>query len=212
MKARERKIGILGGTFNPVHLGHLALARAAKQRFRLDEVWFVPCARPPHKAAPDLASDKDRLAMLRAALRGRKYFRVADIELRRGGISYSVDTLRELKRRFPAAHFHFIIGADMLPELHTWREIEHLLALCRFVVMCRPGARLAARRIRLPAPWPERLQRGFFEGPFLKISSSEVRARARRGLPLDHLVPKAVGRYIERRALYAGKGKRPSKQ
>jgi nicotinate-nucleotide adenylyltransferase len=211
MTPRARKIGILGGTFNPVHFGHLALAEAALRRFRLDEVWFIPCAKPPHKRVPKLASDRDRLAMLRAALRGRPRFRLLDLELRRGGVSYSVETLRTLRRRFPGARFYFIIGADMLPGLHAWRDIRSLLRLCRFVTMHRPGALHAARVIRLPAPLRARVKSGFFEGPALNISSSAVRSRAQRGLSIEHLVPAAVARYIKEKGLYRGKGKTPSK-
>lgn len=212
MRKRARKIGILGGTFNPVHLGHLALARAARQRFRLDEVWFIPCARPPHKTVPDLASDRDRMAMLRAALRDEPSFKVRDIELRRKGVSYSIKTVRAFKRRYPHDRFYFIIGADMLSGLHEWRNIHELLGLCRFVTMQRPGARQRSRAIRLGSPWRAKLKAGFFRGPLLNISSSDIRERARRGLSIRDLVPEAVARYIEQKAVYAGKGKRPSKQ
>lgn len=211
VKKRALKIGILGGTFNPVHLGHLALAHAALQRFHLDQVWFVPCARPPHKRVPDLASDQDRLAMLRAALRGEPRFRIRDLELRRGGVSYSVETLRTFVRRFPNYRFYFIIGADMLPGLHAWREIRNLLKLCRFVTMHRPGAVRTDRVIKLPERLRAQLRRGFFEGPRIDVSSSAVRARARRELPIEHLVPRAVARYIEQKGLYRRKGKKPSK-
>lgn len=199
------RLGILGGTFNPVHLGHLMMAQDALERFRLDRVVFMPCARPPHKAARDLASDEDRLAMLRLAVRGDPRFTVSDLELRRGGISYTIETIRALQRRRPDVRWHFIIGSDSLFELHGWREIGELLRRCVFLTLERPGyspARMTARRLRLPEPWPGRLARNVFRGHVMDISSTEVRARAASGASIRFLVTPAVAGYIRRRKLY----------
>ncbi|MBP7830514.1 MAG: nicotinate-nucleotide adenylyltransferase [Kiritimatiellae bacterium] len=199
------RLGILGGTFNPVHLGHLMMAQDALERFRLDRVVFMPCARPPHKAARDLASDTDRLAMLRLAVRGDPRFAVSDLEIRRGGISYTIETIRALQRRRPGVRWHFIIGSDSLFELHSWREIGELLRRCAFLTLERPGyspARMTARRLRLPEPWPERLARNVFRGHVMDISSTEVRARAAAGASIRFLVTPAVAGYIRRRKLY----------
>ena len=125
MKRRER-VGILGGTFNPIHLGHLLIAQDAMEQLGLDRVKFIPSATPPHKTVDKLASERDRLRMITLAIRGNGCFEVDDIEIRRGGKSYSVDTLTELRRREPRAAFYFIIGSDSLRELHLWREVQLL--------------------------------------------------------------------------------------
>jgi nicotinate-nucleotide adenylyltransferase len=187
------------------------LAQDALERFALDEVLFVPCSVPPHKAGDTLAPARDRLAMLRAAVRGNPRFRVLAAEIERGGVSYSVETLRALRRARPGSRFHFIIGLDTLYELHTWREIYELLRLCTFVTMFRPGRR-AGRRIRLRPPWPARLRRNLFAGHAIGVSASEIRARRARGEGIRYLVPAAVERYILARRLYGGKESRRSKR
>ncbi|OQA28067.1 MAG: Nicotinate-nucleotide adenylyltransferase [Verrucomicrobia bacterium ADurb.Bin345] len=212
MKQAGRKIGILGGTFNPVHAGHMELARQAMRRFDLSGILFIPCAQPPHKAAPDLVADKHRLAMLREAIRREPRFSVSDMELKRGGVSYSIDTLHALRRRRPRDQYFFIIGADMLAELHLWKNIYELLGLCEFVTMVRPGTETGRLRIPLKAPWPERLRANLFKGPLLDISSRNIRARVRRGWRIDHLVTAAVDRYIQRHSLYRKKEKERSKR
>src|SRR5579862_7291363 len=136
---RHLRIGILGGTFNPIHLGHLLIAQDAIEQLRLDRVKFIPSATPPHKSVDKLASEKDRVRMIRLAIRGNARFEVDDIEIKRGGKSYSVDTLMELRQQDPRAKFYFIIGADSLRELHLWRDVGRLVKLCTFVTVPRPG-------------------------------------------------------------------------
>ena len=196
-----RAIGLLGGTFNPVHEGHLSIAREALRLFALDAVWFIPCAVPPHKPAHNLASNEDRLAMLRLALAGEPRFDALPIEFDRPGKSYTVDTVRALQALHPGDGFVFIIGADTLPELHTWHQPLELLSLVRIVTLARPGFVPDAVALQLPPPWPARLLADLRTGDPLDVSSRDVRAKIAAGQPLS-LVPEPVQRYIQEHNLY----------
>ena len=196
-----RAIGLLGGTFNPVHEGHLSIAREALRLFALDAVWFIPCAVPPHKPAHDLAANEDRLAMLRLALAGEPRFAALSIEFDRPGKSYTVDTVRALQALHPGDGFVFIIGADTLPELHTWHQPLELLSLVRIVTLARPGFVPDAVALQLPPPWPARLLADLRTGDPLDVSSRDVRAKIAAGQPLS-LVPEPVQRYIQEHNLY----------
>ena len=196
-----RAIGLLGGTFNPVHEGHLSIAREALRLFALDAVWFIPCAVPPHKPAHNLASNEDRLAMLRLALAGEPRFAALSIEFDRPGKSYTVDTVRALQALHPGDGFVFIIGADTLPELHTWHQPLELLSLVRIVTLARPGFVPDAVALQLPPPWPARLLADLRTGDPLDVSSRDVRAKIAAGQPLS-LVPEPVQRYIQEHNLY----------
>jgi nicotinate-nucleotide adenylyltransferase len=196
MTALKRKIGILGGTFNPIHLGHLLIAQDALERARLDHVIFIPSAMPPHKPLAGNVTAAHRLQMVRLAIAGNPRFAVDDLEVRRGGRSYSVETLEELRARHPGAEFYFIIGADSLNELHRWRAAERLVRLCRFLAVTRPGfsprppRQLTGLRYRIVAGHP------------CAIASREVRARIAGKKSIRYLVPEPVRRYIERKNLY----------
>jgi nicotinate-nucleotide adenylyltransferase len=197
------KIGILGGTFNPVHLGHLIMAQDAMEEFGLDAVRFIPAAVPPHKALTGNVSATRRLAMLRLAIRGNPRFEIDRTEIDRGGTSYSVDTLTELRRKEPNAHFYFIIGADSLCELHTWREVERLIDLCTFITVARPGFKpTPATDQRLNRTVAKRLRQHVLQGHASAISSRDIRARIARGASIRYLVPDAVRRYILAHRLY----------
>ena len=196
-----RTIGLLGGTFNPVHEGHLSIAREALRLFALDGVWFIPCAVPPHKPVHDLAANEDRLAMLRLALAGEPRFAALDVEFNRPGKSYTLDTVRALQALHPAEAFVFIVGADTLPELPTWHRPLDLLSLVRIVSLARPGFAPDAAAIHLPPPWPERLLADLRSGEPLDVSSREIRAKIAAGQPVS-LVPESVLRYIEEHNLY----------
>ena len=196
-----RAIGLLGGTFNPVHEGHLSIAREALSLFALDAVWFIPCAVPPHKPAHNLASNEDRLAMLRLALAGEPRFDALPIEFDRPGKSYTVDTVRALQALHPGDGFVFIIGADTLPELHTWHQPLELLSLVRIVTLARPGFVPDADVLQLPPPWPARLLADLRTGDPLDVSSRDVRAKIAAGQTLS-LVPEPVQRYIQEHNLY----------
>ena len=196
-----RAIGLLGGTFNPVHEGHLSIAREALRLFALDAVWFIPCAVPPHKPAHNLAANEDRLAMLRLALAGEPRFDALPIEFDRPGKSYTVDTVRALQALHPGDGFVFIIGADTLPELHTWHQPLELLSLVRIVTLARPGFVPDAVALQLPPPWPARLLADLRTGDPLDVSSRDVRAKIAAGQTLS-LVPEPVQRYIQEHNLY----------
>lgn len=202
--SRER-LGIFGGSFNPVHTGHLLLAQTALEQFGLDRVLFVPCAVQPQKNPRLLAPAEQREAMLAAAIMDNPRFDLLDIELRRGGVSYTVDSLRELRPLYPQADFLFMIGADTLTELHGWKDIGTILELCSFIVFARPGYDLAALRpemLKLPPPWPERLLRNICSVRQMDISSSDIRHRVAEGLNIRYLVPQQVEMIIMERHLY----------
>jgi nicotinate-nucleotide adenylyltransferase len=186
-----KRIGILGGTFNPVHAGHLILAQDALKQFDLDRVLFIPCARPPHKRPDRLASAKHRMAMLKAALKGDPRFVVSDIEIKRGGISYSIDTVRRLKQLHPCTEIYFVIGGDSINELKSWKRILELQRLCRFIAMDRPGFQV---------PGSSKVE--MFKGHRVDISSSEIRRCVAEGRSILRLVPPAIEQYITRHRLY----------
>jgi len=201
------RIGVLGGTFNPVHLGHLILAQDALEIFELDQVIFVPCDKPPHKDASYVIPATHRLAMLQMALTGNPAFDICDLELRRGGTTYTVDTMRALTRRYQNVELVFIIGSDTLAELHLWKEIDALLNLCRFVTLARPGFDLntfTEEKLKLPSPWPQTLLRQVAQGHVVEISSSDIRHRAAEDMRIRYLVPSPVELYIAEHNLYTG--------
>jgi nicotinate-nucleotide adenylyltransferase len=201
---RNARIGLLGGTFNPIHVGHLLIAQDAMEALDLDRVKFIPAATPPHKPLDRNISGTQRLRMVRLAIRGCERFEADDIEVRRGGPSYSVETVGELGLRHPGAEFYFIIGSDSLGELPLWREIRRLARLCTFVVVARPG-------FAAGMPKGLGLRCRFVEGHLCEISSSEIRRRLARGQSVRWLVPEAVLRYIRRVKLYQRKEPRSSK-
>jgi nicotinate-nucleotide adenylyltransferase len=190
------KLGIFGGTFDPPHVGHLILAEHAREQLQLDGVRFLPAGDPWRKSGRDLASAADRLAMTRLAVAGNEAFGVDDREMTREGPTYTVDTLREMRAVLsPADELFFILGGDALADLPYWHDPAGIAALARIAVVPREGASLP----RLPFG-AERLVR--VEMPYIGISSTLVRERARRGLSLRYLVPPAVEGYILERSLY----------
>ncbi len=199
------KMGILGGSFNPIHIGHLILAQEAMERLGLGEVVFIPSATPPHKDKSALADADDRLKMVELAIRGDGRFRASDVEIHRGGISYTVDTIHCLRREHPDRELVFIIGSDTLTDLRHWRRIDELLSMCRFAVFARPGADWKSLRpedLGLNSPWAERLLRDCVEGRLIDVSSSDIRRRVSERLSIRYLVPEPVEKYIRERRLY----------
>ena len=201
MAIKRKRIGILGGTFNPIHVGHLLIAQDALEQGELDCVRFIPTALPPHKHADHLATAAQRLAMVRLAIRGDDRFALDDLEIKRGGKSYSVDTLTELRRREPEAQFYFIIGGDSLAELHTWKNVARLVELCSFIVVTRPGFKSVAN-MKLGAAVRRKLRLQFVAGHLCEVASRDIRSRVARGQSVRYLVPENVFRYIQLRKLY----------
>ena len=188
------KLGLFGGSFDPIHLGHLLVARAAREEAALDRIFFIPAAQSPFKAAVTSASAQQRLRLVRLALAGDTSAEVDESELRRGGISFSIDTVRDYQKRFPGAELFYLIGADQTAQLHLWREAAKLARLAQFLVIPRPGEATA----ELPPPFRGQALRGF---PF-GVSSSEIRRRIKAALPIEYLVPAAVAEAIKNNALY----------
>ena len=198
-----RRTALFGGTFNPVHAGHLVVAQDACEQFELDEVIFLPCARPPHKDALPLAEGRHRLAMIEGALEGDPRFSVSGMELERGGASYTVDTLDAMRRRRPDDRLFFIIGSDSLLELHTWRAPERLLELADFITVSRPGFRAPSEAsLGLPPEAARSLLQRVCRAHALDISSSDIRRRVAEGLSIRYLVPSFVEMYIAEHGLY----------
>jgi len=199
------RLGIFGGSFNPIHNGHLLLAQTALEQFNLDRIFFMPCAVQPHKHPAVLAPGPLRETMIEMAILDNLSFDLLDIELRRGGISYSVDSLREIRALHPHADLFFLIGADSLPDLHGWKDIYSVLDMCTFAVFARPGYDthvLCPEMLKLNPPWSERLLRHICDVRRIDISSSDIRHRVAEGLSIRYLVPQAVEMVIMEHHLY----------
>ncbi|MHB9144108.1 MAG: nicotinate-nucleotide adenylyltransferase [Symbiobacteriia bacterium] len=199
-----QRLGILGGTFDPVHIGHLALAEAARAAFALDQVVFIPVAAPPHKGAAPAAAAEHRLAMVQLAVGGNPGFAVSSMELERPGPSYTVDTLVELRRRHPGASLFFIVGADEILDLSvTWREPRRVLELAEFIAATRPGFDLERLHEAL-APLGEGAEARIHPLPWLHlgVSASALRERLAAGKTVRYLVPDPVLAYMQRHHLY----------
>ncbi len=191
---KPSKIGLFGGSFDPVHLGHLLAARAAVEELGLDKLFFIPAAQSPFKPEKPNAPAENRLQWLHLALAGWTDCEVDDREIRRGGVSYAIDTVRDYAKAFPRAKLFYLIGADNVAQLNGWREAEELAKLAEFAAIPRPGAPAPA----FPGPCRGRTLKGFPLG----VSSSEIRARVKAGLPIEHLVPPAVADAIRAAGLY----------
>lgn len=198
-------LGVLGGTYDPPHFGHLAAAEEARHRLGLRRVLWVPAGSPPHKAKQGVTPAHHRVAMLRLAVSGNPVFEVSEIEQQRAGPSYTVDTLALLRAEHPAHELVFLLGSDEFAVLRTWREAHVLPELARLGVMVRAGVRLDAERVEEELP-SVRSRYELVPVPDLPISSAGLRARIRSGLPIRYLVPDAVREYIEREGLYGHGG------
>jgi nicotinate-nucleotide adenylyltransferase len=188
------KIGLFGGSFDPVHLGHLLVAQAAIEELGLNRLFFVPAAQSPFKPESKPAPASNRLQWLRLTLVGKTNCEIDGQEIRRGGVSYTIETVRDYARRFPKAELFYLIGADNAAKLHEWREANELARLAQFVVTPRPGE----TPVNFPAPFRGRTLKGF---P-LAVSSSQIRARVQAGLSIEPLVPPPVAEAICAAKLY----------
>jgi nicotinate-nucleotide adenylyltransferase len=192
--------GIMGGTFDPVHNGHLAAARQLRDVAKLDEVWLMPNATPPHRTAAPVASADDRLRMVQLAVDSQPGLAPSALEVDRGGISYTIDTVRELARAFPGRPFAILLGSDAALQIRSWHEADALLDEARFVIFNRPETTLAPQTLHELGFEPTRTQIVHLDTP--AIAAHQVRDRLARGAPIDDLVPAAVADYIRTRQLY----------
>ena len=217
------KLGLLGGSFNPMHDGHLAIARQTREALELDQILYIPTSHPPHKPNGSLAPAQDRYEMVRLAIASDPAFAISDVEIRRPGKSYSIDTIRQLQQEYgPHTQLFFLIGLDAFLDFPSWRDPRTLLELCSFVVLSRPGLSfrsLSTVPLLPPIPYPSladldagrtfRIEAQIggqrlicLKQPPCPISASDIRARIRQGLPVANLLPPLVESYILRHHLY----------
>jgi nicotinate-nucleotide adenylyltransferase len=200
-----KRIGIIGGSFDPPHVGHLIIAQDAADHLGLSEVVFIPAAVPPHKQHVQQAAAEHRLNMLQLAVEPDVRFSVSDIEIQRGGLSFSVDTVKAMRAIHHDADLFLIVGSDTLVELHTWHRIEELLQMCSVAAILRPGIdslEVISRRIQVSEPYRTELMDHVIEAHRIGISSTEIRRRIADGEGIGYLVPPAVETYIYEHGLY----------
>jgi nicotinate-nucleotide adenylyltransferase len=191
------KVGIMGGTFDPLHIGHMMAAEAARDTYGLQEVWFMPSHIPPHKHEAGV-SGEDRLAMVQEAVKNHEAFCTLDWEVVRGGVSYTYETIRRLQEEYPHFDLYFIIGADMVQYLPKWNEIEELVQRLTFIGVGRPGTPLDLDAL------PDFIAKKVLlaDMPLVDISSTMLRERAAAGKSIRYMVPEAVFDYVQRSGLY----------
>jgi nicotinate-nucleotide adenylyltransferase len=198
------RIGLFGGSFDPLHLGHLILAEQCREQARLDQVWFVPAATSPLKQQGPVATNRQRLEMLQLGLAGHDAFRIEECELERGGVSYTVETLRHLQANHPGHDWFLLIGGDALADFARWREPEEICRLARPLVYQRPGHQVELASLR-PFVTPQRLGeigQTAIEARQIEISSTDLRRRLAAGLSIRYLVPRSVEIYLQNNRVY----------
>ena len=204
MQTSCKRIGVLGGTFNPIHNGHLEIAGAVRKAYRLDKVLFIPSGMPPHKTRTEVIGAEHRLAMVRRAISGEPYFEVSEMEINRSGYSYTVDTPGQLRQIYgPDCTIYFIIGADIIPELITWREASRVFSLCEFIAVLRPGhtrQEFLTEIEKLRTDYKASINTADAQMP--DISSTQIRELIKENKPITGLVPKCVEKYVIENRLY----------
>jgi nicotinate-nucleotide adenylyltransferase len=191
---KKARLGLFGGSFDPIHCGHLLVGQAACEELHLSRLFFIPAAQSPFKPQIAPAPVSERLRLLRLALAGQPHYEIDEQELRRGGTSFTIETVRDYVTRFPQAQLFYLIGADHVPTLPAWREAASLAPLVEVVVIPRPGE----RPVPLPAPFRGQQLAGFPLG----VSSSQIRSRIQKGKSIQGLVPDAVAEAIRNSGLY----------
>ena len=186
------KIGILGGTFNPIHIGHLIMAEEIREKIGLDKIIFVPTYLPPHKNNTDIAPAWDRYRMIKLAIKRNPFFLVSDFEIKKDGLSYTIDTIKEFKKVYPKDDLYFLIGSDLLKYLDDWKDLPEILQMVKFIVATRPGYPLE----KIPA------YISTMEIRAVDVSAFEVRQCIKNKKSFRYLVPEAVFRYINKNKLY----------
>lgn len=201
---KPRRIGIMGGTFNPIHNGHLIIAEDVHEKAALDRVLFIPSGQPPHKPGSEVAEAEHRFEMVKRAVSSNPHFEASRIEIDRTGPTYTINTLLELREMYGGVTaIFFIIGADVVPELVTWREYEKVFSLCEFIAVMRPGfdeSEFSETIRRLSEEKGARIHP--VRSHLVDISSTDIRERCRKGLSIKHLVPASVEEYIIKNGLY----------
>lgn len=198
-----RRIGVMGGTFNPIHYGHLVAAEWCREALGLEQVIFVPSANPPHKKMQGIADAENRLRMVQLAIKDHPHFFASDIELRRSGLSYTVDTLEELSGKNKGAELYFIMGVDAFLDLDSWKNPARILEISHLLVVTRPGYKISYSELdelELPPDLPDRIVE--LEIPGLHISASEIRKRIAADKTVRYLLPPLVEEYIYKHRLY----------
>jgi nicotinate-nucleotide adenylyltransferase len=199
-----KRIGIMGGTFDPIHKGHLALAKAAMDEFVLSKVIFIPAGTPPHKKPGDVTDKEHRYNMVRLAIRGKKGYSISRMELDRKGLSYAVDTFNALKKRYGRkVKLFYIMGLDSINEILDWRKPLDLFKLCEFIVGTRPGTKIRTfkRLVKFP-PLQKEVDKIHLMELKENISSSDIRQKIKEGKSVSAVVPKAIENYIRKNKLY----------
>lgn len=197
---KKIRIGLMGGTFDPIHYGHLVTAEAAREKFVLDEVVFVPSGNPPHKKETPISAAEHRLMMVTMATISNPDFHVSTMELKRPGFSYTFDTVNEFLRQYNnKCEIYFITGADAVLEITSWKDVEALMEKCYFIAATRPGFNLD-ELYKLPPDFLAKIR--FMQVPALAISSTDIRRRVAYGESIKYLLPESVENYIYKQKLY----------
>lgn len=197
-KLSEKKVILFGGSFNPIHIGHLISGFELLEKLNYDFVVFIPTSLPPHKSSYELVSSRDRLKMIKLAIKGIKNFSYSDIDIKRGGVTYTIETVKDFIKKFNPKKLGFVFGEDLLPTLNNWKEIDKLSNLVELICLKRNYEKINFKN---------EIKISFVDNRIIDISSSEIRERIKKGLPVDFLLPAKVKKYIYKKRLYLNRNK-----